>query len=281
MSKTILELFPNIKKIDDIDDLLEIAKTYNDEKFYFRGLCSNKFNLLPTLLRNIAKNSYSAYEIEYECNEEIHDCFSSGSDFISNLQIARHFGYKCRFLDITQSIWVALHFAFDDDEKTINDDKALICIDIEKYIANPLNRFDKSDNNNFKIYEMYEDYMKYGTNAIEEEDEDGNKSVYKFIYPIFCQCNTPNRRIEKQKGAFLMYADLVECDDEVQEHIAKHSVAYIIDKRLKEKIIRLCQEKDCNKKTMFDETADIDGLDDIEGFRVLIQNINNRLDPED
>lgn len=71
-----------------------------------------------------------------------------------------------------------------------------------------------------------------------------------------------------------MYADLRKCDDEVQEFIAKHSVADLLDKKIRGEVNKLCLENNCTSETMFEQTKVVDDIESFNDFKKILKKLN-------
>ena len=113
--------------IYNLQDYLRITNKYRDFGYVFRGVASKYFNVFETTIER-ASDDNQQFEKEFEVLYELFDNFKMlNIDKISIIQLARHYGFKSRFLDFSEDPLVSLYFVckekFDVDGKIIIFDK--------------------------------------------------------------------------------------------------------------------------------------------------------------
>jgi hypothetical protein len=167
----------------------------------FRGQSNADWKLEPSLLRLVKGNVISEKKVlfyekqarmEFISQFHIADTKISYSDSINPISILvdmQHFSCPTRLLDWSESAFIALYFAVNEN---LDKDGALFMWDSRIY--------------NSKMKELYKDFSKIGGDNIFEHND------YDIVNIIFS--TRKNERLIKQRGSFSVSNNLLEnhCD---------------------------------------------------------------------
>jgi hypothetical protein len=184
---------------DFLHSLFKVRKRINDEKLWFRGLYSGRYELLPSIGR---EQRYGGKIKKFEPDDEIfllrrfrrraYPYEKRVTDIWEALFLARHYGLPTRLLDWTANALFGLYFACVEE---LSEDGALWAITrVKGNIGIDVFRPPKSDEEFlFKMYKRDKRRVEKGGTT---------KEAIKIVDPIY---NSP--RIVAQDGAFTFHSN--------------------------------------------------------------------------
>lgn len=108
------------KKITTISDAINIAKSmrsFNSDKWWFRGQPDAEYKLVPSLFRPVNGRYYDECKLIDEFIKVHPEARSQHIGTLELLTYAQHYGLPTRLLDWSENILVALYFACREYEK--------------------------------------------------------------------------------------------------------------------------------------------------------------------
>lgn len=262
-------------KIRRLQEFTNIVEEYRNLGYIFRGVDDSSYKPTPSLVFNEKDDCYSCFENEFKVYEELFaKCDNMGIDKISLLQISRHYGLHCRFVDYSSNPYVSLYFACKKEEV----DGKVICFDLPKYSKKHAPKTDQGRYlDNKEIMQALLDYDNYGTVGQTITYNDGEKESQRFDYPIPIRPRVLDTKMVAQGGMFLMWFDLGIHEDKVVDLLNKFSHEIIVDKTSKKKILLELKKLNYCKETIEDLTSDFLSKYGEHNFKNLINELNEKI----
>lgn len=233
-------------------------------KFWYRGVCSHKYNLEPSLFRNSKKdlslyaNQANIIKKAYESTLEYANIWDSS--IIKRTVLLQHYGMPTNLLDFSLDIFVALHFALNpDDPKDIEDlnngkkipvvyafdpleyNNAISFLKTELYGENIYQYspivcdIDNADLNKYFVNNMTYDYLENHTKKHTKKYVPSSRTN-DFPIPIIVQHS--NKRIQAQNGTFVAFSLDAQPDhnneSEPYRYLSLDNINQIYQDKLKE-----------------------------------------------
>ena len=195
-----------------------------DKRLYFRGLSNFRYDLSPSINRQIKSDSAETWIsrelrlVEF-AEQSIPELFTNSlpAFLISNMQ---HYGIPTRMLDVTENAIVALYFACLNSE---NDGKVVVFEGIPVSAFNPYvniiadtYRLTRNEAISFDEY-RYLVYKQPYTSTIvypNWEDRKGSVKDTKLIEslrsPIIVDVGMLNQRQRNQNGKFIIFPNIID-----------------------------------------------------------------------
>jgi hypothetical protein len=268
-----------ITEVFSLEEYLRETFKYKDLGYVFRGEANSNYDLKPTLLRGEDINKISNIENEFKVLEKLFSYFDNYEvDQITIIQIARHFGLKCRFLDFTEDPMIALYFACKDNP---NDDAKIICLNKIDYSKkyNQITDQEIRCTNKELITQLF-DWNSLSSNATSLLDENGTPiGRVKIAYPIVVYPEFIDYRLSFQSGIFLLWMDLFINEENVNDNIFGFKAEIIINRNSKRDIFIELNKRGYKTEnieidySLFFQKFAISG----EEFQKLIADLNNEL----
>ena len=215
--------------VNNADEIWHLAKIFFQD-WIFRGQKDSSWELATSLERHFHaylaecdkgkkddKNmrSPSAYSLQFNVTSEkvaienFKRLVNSNTDDVATLALMQHYGGKTRLLDVTNSLFVALYFAFEE-YNTNKKSKAIWCFNKRVLLKNFYSRIfynDIEDDNGDYIDEQINNLIVSNEECISKANEiisnyDNLEEEKQLgIIPLLLPCG--NKRINSQNAAFL------------------------------------------------------------------------------
>jgi hypothetical protein len=246
------------KKINDMPTLIS---SLNDlpNNYIFRGHANSSWQLESTLERllgkswsvdsaklfeeysmNIFKSKYNIYNIsEHQPNTKL-----------SWLSVMQHYGVPTRLLDFTESPYIALYFAIETYDLSVNPDFSIYSLDYSRLMEKSKDYINERDCNFHK------------ENKFPDTDKIFENVIDRFSYDIawVTEPHESNARIDRQAGTFLISGnkklkieELLKLDIYSECNVIK----FTIKGDLYEQCFALLRKMNINAKTIY---GDLSGL---------------------
>ena len=273
----------NDRSVKSLNEFIEVlfkkAKSLKEDKLWFRGENSDRYELIPNLYRTANKKSPYAYHIEpseyFTLEQNIDSSFYRksfsyfSSQGIENNRwnryfLKQHYGIKTRLLDWSENALYALFFAlFNNCDKNVN---------ARFWILSPFNLNNYSINNllpvkgNYKIILSLPDFER--TDEISNDEKElniaglGRKYYYmkktdeEKLYPLAIYPPHLDSRMSAQQSCFTLFGDVAK-GLEIKDSNEKILDFIDISSESKEKIL---QELNLIGITSYSVFPDLDGL---------------------
>lgn len=247
-------------KISNIGDLVENL-TKLDRRWIFRGHGDSNWRLLSTLERMFA--NWQAYHDVAEKMEEyaLHRLESEADHYLGvhslpdtrlgRLAFLQHHGVPTRLLDFTTSSFIALFFAsvesFDDSSYF-----SVWAINYRNLIKHSLHKLREHSPESIPDYEELQ--LENQDDFFENHVMTSEQSCLWVTEP-----RRANRRLERQRGTFLLSSSFTRTIEDLIEDHAEDDVCLRIDvpTRLREEVQNLLRATALDNKRLF---GDIDGF---------------------
>lgn len=247
-----------------VKECCQMIQEWGDEVVWFRGLCSHKYNLAPSLFRNLdselslysnqAKFLMDAYYITLSKPDLWNE--NMGNRF-EHMCLLQHYGIPTSLLDFSDDMLVALHFALnpddpDDVEKVngyIHQPKVVLfnpfkyneaIISLQK--GQPMNK-SKSISpflldvqaKEYYVDNLTEDYLQEHSEKYTKEYIPCGRTN---LYPRPLVIRRGNERIQAQKGTFVAF-NLFACPNKNSDR----PYSYLELEKIQEEYFELLKQK--------------------------------------
>lgn len=238
----------SISKISSLEEYIKHIAYVNESIFkgsdiWFRGHANQKYELVPSILRN---DNYSS-EIEKLANEEFKNKAKGFIDNYSDFEnseiyfLMQHYGLKTRLLDWTEGSLIALFFSLKigpNDNKF--EDPCVWVLDPKELNKNSIgvNEIVKNDN------KIFEEYL-------------NNTERNKIENPIAISSTYSNKRILRQKGCFTVHRNKEDLLSIYRRKKDNRIIKIIISRKRVDLILDQLKMAGISESSMF---PDLDGL---------------------
>lgn len=216
-----------------VEECCKIVHDWDDDLVWYRGVCHDKFSLLPSLFRNLKPNM-SLYTNQARFLQGAYYATISNQDLwmeqkgtaIERMGVLQHYGIPTNLLDFSEDMLTPMHFA-------VNPDKKEDLEKVDQYIFQPVvvlfspSRYNKAVMSmqqgrlidmdldaaailldiqedlvkDYCVHNMSEEY----TRTLIEDTVDYTPSTRDMKFPHPIAIRRTNARIQVQKGTFLAY----------------------------------------------------------------------------
>ena len=240
-----------------MDDLIKILNSFPNN-FAYRGQSNEDWGLQTSIERHIRQfdkmKSFEDHSIDtFKNNLRIYSKENNQPNSkLAWLAFMQHYGVPTRLLDFSTSPYVALYFAIESAEYSIDGNFSLFAIDYSGLVEKSCIYVEKV-NANFKKYSA--DFFSQCEAAFDDVIDNNSYDVLWFVDPKYL-----NSRMEKQGGTFLISGSFSKSIDDLLESNIYKDVTIkklLIPKRFFENIYTLLRKMNIGPKSIY---GDLSGL---------------------
>lgn len=236
--------------VEDFDEFLRLASVDRDNGYVFRGVDSDEYEFVPSILYflddqeliNLQNEDRNLEKLLEKYEELIHDP-------ITIIELARHFGFRCRFMDITEDPLIALFFACKS-----NDDRNGVVYSLNRIEYTKKHNQITNTNNRLLNRELIDEIKGriwddvVSSNFYDKKGEDLGE--LELNYPVFVYPSFVDERISFQRGLFLTWLDLSISNEEIDKELLSISKKYIIRSDEKNDFMKELEKLGYTEKTL-------------------------------
>ncbi len=218
-----IEVFSTSQYIELITSKVKSVEKLPNNKpdyWFFRGQTNSNFNIMPSIGRNINKNSNL---LQYENNMIVIAQMKSPEEFtnikypLNMLAKMQHYGLPTRLLDVSRNALVGLFFACNKD---FNKDGKVFCFRSQDSVLHCYSAAANLISSTYKLYEKSNlvnaiRILKYEESFPRRFRDNNDNSMVKGLYicfqkPWFVLPELISERERRQQAAFILFPNALE-----------------------------------------------------------------------
>lgn len=252
-----------------VDKCCRIIQEWGDDIVWFRGVCSDKFSLTPSLFRNFdpklslyANQANFLKDAYYITMSEATLWTEKMKSTLEHMCLLQHYGIPTSLLDFSDDMLIALHFALNpdvpEDLKKVNEyiyqpkvvlfnpfkyHEAIVSLQAGMPVEQPKNvspfLLDVQDKQVFDycVHDLSNEYL---SRHSQENTQDYKPSPRTNLYPQPLAIRRVNARIHAQNGTFVAYN--LSARPEKENKRKSDYYAYLGLERIQEEYLKLLEE---------------------------------------